>query len=48
MAERTEINLFYYISSPESIFKFPHRRKKRSAPLFEARYSLHTASCLRR
>lgn len=32
MAERTEINLFYYISSPESIFKFPHRRNKDLPP----------------
>lgn len=48
MAERMGINLFYYIFSPESIFKFPHRRKKDLPRLFEARYSLHTASCLRR
>lgn len=49
MAEAMGINLFYYIFSPESIFEFPHTHThtQRPAPLFEARYSLYTTSCLR-
>lgn len=47
MAEHMGINLLYYISSPRRIFEFSQRRKSCPLPLFEARYSLYTASCLR-